>query len=89
MVYVGMAAKTNAGIKRRIKSHLTSKAGLWSHFSVYQVWDNISEQEIAELEGLFRHIYRLDARANKLNKLRSFQKLNQVRKHRGWFDEWE
>lgn len=87
VVYVGMAAKENAGVKARIKRHLVTKHGEWTHFSVFQVWDNVSEQEVAELEGLFRHIYRWDARANKLNKMRSFRKLNQIRK--SWFDEWE
>ena len=87
VVYVGMAAKENAGVKARINRHLVTKHGEWTHFSVFQVWDNVSEQEVAELEGLFRHIYRWDARANKLNKMRSFRKLNQIRK--SWFDEWE
>ena len=45
------------------------------------VWDNIREEEILELEGLFRHIYRKDARANKLNKQRGFAKLKRVAKH--------
>ena len=86
VVYVGMAAKERSGIRGRIKSHLDNKTGQWSHFSVFQVWDNIREDEVTELEGLFRHIYRYDARANKLNKQRSFKKLNQVRSK--WFDEW-
>lgn len=86
VVYIGMAAKENAGIKRRIISHTKSKSGQWSHFSVFQVWDNIQEQEVTELEGLFRHIYRHDVRANKLNQRRGFKKLNQIRSN--WFDEW-
>lgn len=87
VVYIGMAAKENAGIRRRIISHIRSKADQWTHFSVYQVWDNIQEQEVAELEGLFRHIYRYDARANSLNKLRSYKQLNKIRSD--WFDEWQ
>jgi hypothetical protein len=87
VVYIGMAAKQNAGIRRRIETHLKSKSGQWSHFSVFQVWDNIQEQEVAELEGLFRHIYRHDLRANKLNKLRSFKRINRLRS--AWFDEWD
>ena len=86
VVYVGMAAKENAGIKRRIMSHMKTKEGQWTHFSVFQVWDNVQEQEVAELEGLFRHIYRYDSRANKLNKLRSYKKLNQIRTD--CFSEW-
>jgi len=55
--------------------------------AMYQAWDNIREEEVRELEGLFRHLYRYDHRANKLNKQRGFKKLNQVRS--GWFDEWD
>jgi hypothetical protein len=87
VVYVGMAGSENAGVRGRLKSHLRSKGDQWTHFSVYQVWDNIREEEVKELEGLFRHLYRYDHRANKLNKQRGFKKLNQVRS--SWFDEWE
>jgi hypothetical protein len=43
------------------------------------VWENIFEDEVAELEGLFRHIYRKDLKANALAKQRSFKKLDNVR----------
>ncbi|GAF97179.1 unnamed protein product, partial [marine sediment metagenome] len=33
---------------------------LWTHFSIFEVWENITENEIKELEGLFRQIYRKD-----------------------------
>ena len=87
VVYIGMAASENAGVRRRIKTHFIRKAGQWSHFSVYQVWDNIREDEVKELEGLFRHIYRHDARANKLNKMRGFKKLKQLRSKE--FEDWD
>ena len=35
----------------------------------------IREEEIRELEGLFRQIYRRDGRANSLNKAKSFKEL--------------
>ena len=78
VVYVGMAGGPAAGIRGRLKRHTKIKSGLWTHFSIYEVWDNVREDEIAELEGLFRQIYRLDQRANSLNKVRSFQRLRQV-----------
>ncbi len=87
VVYVGMAGGERSGVKGRLQSHLRSKGDQWTHFSVYQVWDNIREDEVRELEGLFRHLYRYDHRANKLNKQRGFKKLNQVRS--GWFDDWK
>jgi hypothetical protein len=69
VVYVGMARGEKYGARSRLKSHKKSekKKNLWTHFSVFEVWDNISAQEVAELEGLFRHIYRLDTTANILN----------------------
>ena len=86
VVYVGMAGGENAGVKGRLRRHLQSKGDFWSHCSVYQVWDNIREEEVKELEGLFRHLYRYDHKANKLNKQRGFKKLNQIRSDS--FEEW-
>ncbi len=88
VVYIGMAAgiKT-ASIRGRLRVHRRKKDKLWTHFSAFEVWDNIREEEIQELEGIFRHIYRKDTRANKLNTQRSFKKLTQVRKDtktEGW-----
>lgn len=59
---------------------------LWSHFSVFEVWDNIRNEEIAELEGLFRHIYKRDAQANRLNVMRGFKALNTLRRNN--LEEW-
>ncbi len=77
VVYVGMAV---GSIRQRLNRHKIKKAGLWTHFSVFEVWDNITEPEVRELEGLFRQIYSKDSRANKLNKQKSFKKLKQVPK---------
>ena len=80
VIYVGMARGVKSGIGGRLRSHARSarKGQLWTHFSIFEVWDNISEDEVAELEGLFRHIYRKDSRANRVNKQRSFKKLKLV-----------
>lgn len=80
VVYIGMARGKKAGIASRLRSHRRKKANLWTHFSIYEVWDNITEAEIAELEGLFRHIYRKDDKANQINQQRSFKKLRKTRK---------
>jgi len=79
VVYIGMAGgEKKAGISGRLRSHLKKKANQWTHFSAFEVWDNIREDEVRELEGIFRHIYRKDTRANRLNKQRSFKKLAKV-----------
>jgi hypothetical protein len=70
VLYVGMAAAgKRGGIRGRLTSHAKSerKKGLWTHFSAYVVWQNIRDEEVAELEGLFRHIYRMDSRASGRN----------------------
>jgi hypothetical protein len=80
VVYVGMAEGV-LGIRARLKAHANSKRkqNMWTHFSTFEVWPNITEAEIAELEGLFREIYRKDRRANVLNRQKRFRPLQQVR----------
>lgn len=79
VVYVGMTiAGAKGGIRGRIKRHREKKGDLWTHFSAFEVWDNISNDEVSELEGLFRHIYKLDSKANRLNIQRGFKKLRQI-----------
>ncbi|MGB7325092.1 MAG: GIY-YIG nuclease family protein [Rubripirellula sp.] len=78
VVYVGMATTERTGIRGRLKSHRAKKSDLWSYCSVFEVWENVRHDEIAELEGLFRHIYRCDPVANKLNKQRGYRPLKLV-----------
>jgi hypothetical protein len=82
VLYVGMTtAGRQGGVQRRLRAHKESKrkGPLWTHFSVFKVWDNIRDEEIAELEGLFRHIYRRDSKANRLNIQRGFKRAYAVR----------
>ena len=83
VVYVGMAT---VSIRRRLTAHLRKKPDLWTHFSAFEVWDNIRDEEIVELERLFRHLYRLDSRASELNVQRRFKKVISVR--RNDLNEW-
>jgi hypothetical protein len=77
VVYIGMS---RTGIRSRLAAHNRSvkKSALWNYFSVYEVWPNITDDEIAELEGLFRAIYRRDSRANRLAIQKSFRKLRKT-----------
>lgn len=83
VVYVGMAA-SGTGIKRRLRSHARSKrkGKKWSHFSFFVVWENIRNDEIGELEALFREIYRKDAQANSLNKQKGSRRIREVRRQK-------
>jgi hypothetical protein len=78
VVYVGMA---RTGVRARLRSNVNSqrKREVWTHFSVFEVFDNVRGEEIEELEGLLRHIYRRDSRANRLNVQRAFAKLRRIR----------
>jgi hypothetical protein len=84
VVYVGM---TTSGMRGRLFKHAKSKrkGNLWTHFSAYEVWDNIRDKEIIELEGLFRHIYRKDSAANALNIQRRFKTITKVQES---LDRW-
>jgi hypothetical protein len=78
VVYIGMSRR---GIKGRLEKHKrsASKSDLWNYFSVYLVWPSITDEEIVELEGLFRAIYRRDPKANRIAVQKSFRKLRGVR----------
>jgi hypothetical protein len=80
VVYIGMARGKKAGIRGRLAKHSKQKHDLWTHFSAFEVWDNIREEEIEELEGLFRHLFRRDATANRLNKQKGYKKLGRLRR---------
>ena len=76
VVYVGMAS--SGSIRARLRSHRRKKASLFTHCSIFEVWDNITEPEVEELEGLFRHFYRFDSKASALNRQRSYRKLKHI-----------
>lgn len=83
VVYIGM---TTRGVKARLRAHRRTKTDLWDHFSIYEVYENVRDQEIIELEGIFRHVFRRDERASRLNVARSYKKLSSVRNNN--LDEW-
>ena len=86
VVYVGM---TTSGIHARLVSHARKKGDLWTHFSAFEVWNNIRDEEIVELEGLLRDFYRKDSRANALNIQRGFKKARKAKQNnlRKWRDD--
>jgi hypothetical protein len=75
-----MARKSIHG---RLAAHRNSKrkGRIWTHFSAIEVGRKITDVEIAELEGLLRHIYRKDSKANRLNIAKRFAKLRPVRQN--------
>ena len=91
VVYIGMAGgEKKAGIGGRLRSHKKHKPKGWTHFSAFEVWDNIREEEVRELEGILRHIFRKDTNANSLAKQKSFNKLTKIRrktKKENWMEK--
>jgi len=85
VIYIGMARGQKSGMKSRLSWHSKKKIDrrgncLWTHFSAYEVWDNVTQAEIEELEGLFRAIYRKDPIVNPNNQQKGFKKLKKVRR---------
>jgi hypothetical protein len=63
--YIGVAGVSKSGksgIGGRIKSHHKTKKTGWTHYSFFEVHDNVSREEILELEGLFLRVFRHDPR---------------------------
>ena len=63
VIYVGKTI----GLFSRLGQHQRDKRlkSKWTHFTLFEVHDNITDEEIRELEGLIRHMYREDSQANK------------------------
>jgi hypothetical protein len=69
--YIGVAGVSKdarSGISARIKNHHKTKKDGWTHYSFFEVHDNVSREEILELEGLFLRVFRHDPRVKLDNK---------------------
>jgi hypothetical protein len=79
VVYIGMSGRsTISGIWARLNRHSKSKHKKWTHFTLFEVHDNITNAEIKELEGLILCVYRKDSRANKHNVQLCYKPFRQV-----------
>jgi hypothetical protein len=63
----GVAREATTGMGGRLKNHAKKKAG-WTHYSIFEVHDNVTGEEIRELEGLLLRIFRHDPRVELSNK---------------------
>jgi hypothetical protein len=85
-VYIGVAGigRTGRGSARsRLKRH-NARISNWSHFSLFEVHDNITGDEIREIEALLLGIFRHDPRIELTNKQKGSKKLNQLRRLTHW-----
>ncbi len=78
--YIGVAGlgpTGGGGIRGRLKSHV-HRIKKWSHFSFLEVHDNITREEIRELEILLLAIFRHDPHVKLANKQKGSKKLYQL-----------
>src|SRR5436305_14317502 len=72
-------ARKAAAIRSRIRTHVRRKRG-WTHFSFFEVHDNISAEEIRELEALLLQIFRHDSRIGLTSVEKGYHKFYEARK---------
>ena len=83
--YIGVAGLGNkaVGIRSRLRSHKRRKRG-WSHFSLFEVHDNVTGEDIRELEALLLQIFRHDSRIGLTNVQKGSRKFHELRKDDQW-----
>lgn len=61
VMYVGYASSEGENkIRALLKEQQRLNGRMWSHFSVYELWDYIQEKDDRAVEMLFNQIYRRD-----------------------------
>jgi hypothetical protein len=85
VIYIGMS---RTGVRTRLRAHKRTKKGKWTHFSIYSVCSHISNDQITELEGILRAIFRRDSRANKIAIAKGFKKLKVLKDNTFSKEKW-
>jgi hypothetical protein len=87
-VYIGVAGvakEAKSGIGGRLQSHRKHRTD-WTHYSFFEVHDNVTREEILELESLFLTIFRHDPRIQLENKQKDSTRLYKLRGKEVWSD---
>lgn len=88
VVYIGVAGLgqvVKQGIAGRLRAHdRRMKKGRWSHYSFMEVHDNVTRDDIRELESLLLSIFRHDSRIKLENIQKSSRTLYKLRQRRMW-----
>ena len=89
VVYIGVAGlgeKVKRGIVGRLKTH-HKRIKDWSHFSFFEVHDNVTREDIRELESLLLSIFRHDPRIKLENIQKSSRTLYKLRQRKTWLNK--
>src|SRR5438093_4956520 len=89
VVYIGVAGvakEPKSGINSRLRQHDKNKKD-WSHYSFFEVHDNVSREEILELETFLLAIFRHDPRLELENTVSGSKRLSNLRKDDVWRDD--
>ena len=81
-VYIGVAGLNkvqNSGIASRLRSHHKNRKN-WTHYSFFEVHDNVSHDEIRELGSFLLSIFRHDDQIELENKQKSSKAFLKLRK---------
>lgn len=82
--YIGVSGLGNRGrIDRRLRSHRRKRRD-WTHFSLFEVHDNITAAEIRELEALLLQIFRHDKRVGLENVQKGSRAFAALRQKKVW-----
>ena len=79
----GLGVTGGGGIRSRLKSH-KAKQSDWMHYSLFEVHDNVTREEIRELEALLLGIFRHDMRIELSNKFKGSLKFRELRRAIHW-----
>jgi hypothetical protein len=86
VVYIpvaGLGMTGGGGARSRLRRH-NSRIKNWTHYSVFEVHDNVTREEIREFEALLLGIFRRDPRIELTNKRKGSKKLYQLQKVSHW-----
>lgn len=81
----GIGLDEKSGIFGRLKKHEKTKMD-WTHYSFFEVHDNITRDEIRELESLFLTIFEADSKISIINKQKRSNKIKELGKKEYWPD---
>lgn len=88
VVYIGVAGigkKGRSGIRGRLTKHNRRKKG-WTHYSLFEVHNNVSREQIRQVEALLLGIFQHDPRIKLLNMQRGSKMLGRLGRAKVWRD---